>query len=200
MRPDEKQPQRSGCSTGGATPRTLALRPKLRGRRSPAVDPSVSGTAVRLLPSISGACLGSPNQETAPQSGAAQALPVSDPRFLPEYSGVFTSNTAPSSSTSIHLVLAQIAFVPSHGVIFSACTSHPVNTESGSGIRNLPGDCFLESAEPSPNLLLCPVEPFLPISSFTLHFSPSPLYACPSLRSCHSPSFLSHFTGGDRMD
>lgn len=113
---------------------------------------------------------------------------------------LFRSNMAPSCSTSFRLVLAQIAFARNDGVIFSSCTSYPVNTELGSGIRNVPRECFLESAEASPNLLLCPVELFLPISSFALHFSSSPLYACPSLPFCDSPSFPLQFTGGDRTD
>lgn len=99
------------------------------------------------------------------------------------------SNMAPSCSTSFCLILAQIAFARNDGVIFSSCTSHPVNTELGSGIKNVPRECFLESAKASPNLLLSPVELFLPISSFALHFSSSPLYACPSLPFCDSPSF-----------
>ena len=57
-------------------------------------------------------------------------------------------------------------------------STHPYklffNTDSGSTVRFLPGDCFLDLVWPSPNLLLHAAGLFLPISSFSLYFSSSP--------------------------
>lgn len=56
-----------------------------------------------------------------------------------------------------------------------------VNTCCVSNVSvRLPGDCFLDLVWPSPNLLLCAVELFLTISSFSLYFSSS-LYSCLSI-------------------
>ena len=72
---------------------------------------------------------------------------------------------------------AELCLVTSCAVILSVSALIPTsffNTDSGSTVKLLPGDCFLDLVWPSPNLLLHAAGLFLPILSFSLYFSSSP--------------------------